>query len=144
VPVLAGRYEVDQFDTKHALHLVMADANGRHRGSARLLPTMRPHPLDTMFASLCDDAPPRGATIYEITHLDADIVRRKNQPRLAESRFKERLGRAALLASGGKGNAGIFAEAEQLFLAVESVFEAPELRSIRAGREGAARRRRTA
>jgi len=43
---------------------------------------------------------------------------------------KERLGRAVLLACGGKGNAGIFAEAEQLFLAVESVFEAPELRSV--------------
>jgi hypothetical protein len=33
-----------------------------------------------------------------------------------------RLGHAALLARGGKGNAWIFAEAEQLFLAVESIF----------------------
>ncbi|MDQ8757461.1 acyl-homoserine-lactone synthase [Sphingosinicella sp. LHD-64] len=67
LPVLAGRYEIDQFDDAHARYLIVADAAHRHLGSARLLPTMRPHILDTLFAELCEDAPPRGEDIYEIS-----------------------------------------------------------------------------
>ncbi len=43
VPVLDGQFEVDQFDNEHAQYVVLADADGRHLGSARLLPTERPH-----------------------------------------------------------------------------------------------------
>lgn len=67
LPVLAGRYEVDQFDTPDAIYLVVSDPDGNHRASARLLPTNRPHILDTMFTCLCDGAPPRGPNIFEIT-----------------------------------------------------------------------------
>lgn len=67
VPVLAGRYEVDQFDDAHAVYLVLTDADGRHRASARLLPTLRPHILDTLFPSLCDEPIPRGTATLEIT-----------------------------------------------------------------------------
>ncbi|MGH6616434.1 acyl-homoserine-lactone synthase [Sphingomonas sp.] len=67
VPVRAGRFEIDQFDTPNAIYLVLAGADGAHRASARLLPTTRPHILDTMFACLCDGPPPRGETIFEIT-----------------------------------------------------------------------------
>lgn len=67
VPVLAGRYEVDQFDTPDAIYLVVTDSEGNHRASTRLLPTTQPHILDTMFAALCDGPVPRGSTIFEIT-----------------------------------------------------------------------------
>src|SRR3546814_5073717 len=46
VPVLEGRYEIDQFDDEYARYLILADRGDGHLGSARLLPTMRPHILD--------------------------------------------------------------------------------------------------
>lgn len=67
LPVLAGRYEVDQFDDVHARYLILTDREHGHLASARLLPTTRPHILGDLFADLCADAPPRGPAIYEIT-----------------------------------------------------------------------------
>ena len=67
VPVLEGRYEIDQFDNEHAIYLIIADAAGEHLGSARLLPTIRPHILDSLFPSLCAGEPPRSADCFEIT-----------------------------------------------------------------------------
>ena len=67
VPVLDGRFEVDQFDDEHAVYLIVADQAGHHLGSARLLPTTRPHILDSLFAKLCAGEPPRGPDCYEIT-----------------------------------------------------------------------------
>jgi N-acyl-L-homoserine lactone synthetase len=67
VPVLDGRYEIDQFDDEHAIYLIVADSPGRHLGSARLLPTMRPHILNSLFPSLCAGEPPRGPDCFEIT-----------------------------------------------------------------------------
>ncbi|MDB5722223.1 MAG: N-acyl-L-homoserine lactone synthase [Alphaproteobacteria bacterium] len=72
VPVLDGRYEIDQFDDENAIYVIVTDGEGRHRGSARLLPTMRPHILDTLFPQLCADRPPRGAGIFEITRFCLD------------------------------------------------------------------------
>ncbi len=72
VPVLAGRYERDQFDTPEASYLMLTGDDGNHRASARLLPTTRPHILDTLFAALCDEPLPRGDTIYEITRFCLD------------------------------------------------------------------------
>lgn len=72
VPVLDGAYEVDQFDDAHARYLVLTEPDGRHLGSARLLPTMRPHLLDSFYASLCEDAPPRGGKTFEITRFCLD------------------------------------------------------------------------
>jgi len=72
VPVLAGKYEVDQFDDSHARYLILADPDHRHLASARLLPTTRPHILDTLYAELCDGAPPRGPEAYEITRFCLD------------------------------------------------------------------------
>ncbi|MEP9360031.1 acyl-homoserine-lactone synthase [Sphingomonas sp. KR3-1] len=75
VPVLAGRYEVDQFDDPHAVYLILLDAAGGHLASARLLETERPHLLDTMFPELCGGPAPRGANVREITRfcLDRDL-----------------------------------------------------------------------
>src|SRR3954471_347117 len=72
VPVLQDRYEIDGFDDEHAVYLVVADGDGRHLGSARLLPSMRPHILDTLFPGLCAADVPRGAGIFEITRFCLD------------------------------------------------------------------------
>lgn len=67
VPVLAGRYEIDQFDTEAAIYVIVTDSEGAHQASARLLPTTRPHILDTLFPSLCGEPVPRGPGTFEIT-----------------------------------------------------------------------------
>ena len=67
VPVLEDRYEVDQFDDEHATYLIVPDEDGGHAGSARLLPTVRPHILDTLFPDLCAAPPPHGLSVLEIT-----------------------------------------------------------------------------
>jgi N-acyl-L-homoserine lactone synthetase len=72
VPVLDGRFEVDQFDDVHAAYLVLADHGGAHLGSTRLLSTMRPHILGNLYPCLCDDGPPRGEGISEITRFCLD------------------------------------------------------------------------
>jgi acyl-homoserine lactone synthase len=72
VPVLDGAYEVDQFDDEHACYLVLAEPGGRHLGSARLLPTMRPHLLSSLYPELCEHVPPTGRDIYEITRFCLD------------------------------------------------------------------------
>jgi N-acyl-L-homoserine lactone synthetase len=72
VPVLDGRFEIDQFDDDRAIYLVLADHDGGHLGSARLLPTTQPHILGGLFPELCEDDPPRGHDIYEITRFCLD------------------------------------------------------------------------
>ena len=67
VPVLEGRFEVDQFDGAEDVYLIVADERGEHLGSARLLPTLRPHILDSLFPELCAGSPPRGIDVLEIT-----------------------------------------------------------------------------
>jgi acyl-homoserine lactone synthase len=67
VPVLEDRYELDQFDDEHAAYLIVPAEDGSHAGSARLLDTMRPHILDTLFRELCAAPPPRGPEVLEIT-----------------------------------------------------------------------------
>ncbi|MGQ0590906.1 MAG: acyl-homoserine-lactone synthase [Sphingosinicella sp.] len=67
VPVLEGRFELDQFDDEQAIYLVVHDDDGGHLGSARLLETVRPHLLDTLFADLCAAPPPCGPNVLEIT-----------------------------------------------------------------------------
>ncbi|MBO9623957.1 MAG: autoinducer synthase [Sphingomonas sp.] len=72
VPVIDGTFEVDQFDDGHATYLVLADAEGGHLASTRLLPTTRPHILDSFYARLCEEGPPRGPGIQEITRFCLD------------------------------------------------------------------------
>lgn len=86
VPVLDGRFELDEFDDPNATYVIVADRDGDHLGSARLLPTTRPHILGTLFASLCAAAPPTGPDVAEITRFclsrrcDAESRRRtRNQ-----------------------------------------------------------------
>lgn len=67
LPVLAGRFEIDQYDDRQARYLIIADHDHRHLGSARLLPTTGPHILGDLFPGLCEVPVPRGAAIHEIT-----------------------------------------------------------------------------
>lgn len=67
LPVLDGRFEIDQFDDGHAIYLMVSDCNGRHLGSARLLPTSRPYLLQALFPTLCEGALPAADDIWEIT-----------------------------------------------------------------------------
>lgn len=81
VPVRNGRHEVDQFDDAHARYIILLNEEGRHLGSARLLPTLRPHILDTLFPMLCAGEPPRGADTLEITRFCLDRTLRAAQRR---------------------------------------------------------------
>jgi N-acyl-L-homoserine lactone synthetase len=67
VPVVDGQYEIDEFDTERATYVVLSDHQGDHLGSARLLPTEGPHLLEAHFPHLCDDAPPIGPDVMEIS-----------------------------------------------------------------------------
>jgi acyl-homoserine lactone synthase len=72
IPVLAGQFEVDEFDTPEALYLIVTDETGAHLGSARLLATERAHILDSLFPQLCAGQIPRGPQIQEITRFCLD------------------------------------------------------------------------
>lgn len=76
VPVLDNRFELDQFDDQHATYILIADEDGDHLGSARLLPTARPHILGSLFPDLCAGPPPSGPQVAEITRFC--LSRRRN------------------------------------------------------------------
>lgn len=67
VPVLAGAYELDQFDTPDATYIVLTDGESRHRASARLLRTDAPHILGALFPTLCEGPVPARPDCREIT-----------------------------------------------------------------------------
>ena len=69
LPVLDGRYEIDQFDAEDPVYFLIADVDGSHLGSLRLLHSDRPHILGSIFPELCEDDVPAGPHIYEITRL---------------------------------------------------------------------------
>ena len=58
--------ERDEFDTPEALY-VIAEEDGDHIASARLLPTSCGHVLDTHFADICERDIPRGEDVREIS-----------------------------------------------------------------------------
>lgn len=67
VPVLAERFEVDQFDGIHTTYLVLADPDGTHLGSMRLLPSQAPNILNSIFPHLCETELPAAPDIWEIS-----------------------------------------------------------------------------
>jgi len=69
VPVVNGRFEIDQFDTAEAVYLVATDDAGRHEASLRMLPSWRPHLLGDVFPHLCVRGVPVGPTTWESTRL---------------------------------------------------------------------------
>lgn len=71
LPVLAGQYEMDQFDDEHARYLILSD-NGEHLASARLLPTTRQGILSGLYPMLCAGPPPCAPDTFEITRFCLD------------------------------------------------------------------------
>jgi acyl-homoserine lactone synthase len=69
LPAKGSWLEVDQFDDDYAIYLLARSPEGRHRGSVRLLPSSRPHMLDTLFAHLCPAGVPGGDDCWEISRL---------------------------------------------------------------------------
>lgn len=69
VPVVDGRYEMDQFDNADTIYIVVADDDGGHAASIRLFPSTRPHMLGTLFPHLCPLGVPVGDTTWESTRL---------------------------------------------------------------------------
>src|ERR1700720_440952 len=59
--------EIDQFDNKHAVHMLDIE-HGEVLGYQRLLPTTRPHLLSDVIPELCVGKPPGGAYIWEMSH----------------------------------------------------------------------------
>lgn len=90
VPVIAGRFEVDQFDDPHAVYLIVTGPAGEHRASARLLPTTRPHILGDLYPQLCVEPVPRGPDTCEITRFCLD----RDQPAAARRAARNQLVRA--------------------------------------------------
>lgn len=85
LPVLAGEYELDQFDDTQARYLILADAAGRHRASTRLLRTDRPHILGELYPFLCAGPVPTGPTTREITRFCLDPRQRTRERREARN-----------------------------------------------------------
>ena len=56
--------EIDQFDDKHAVHLLYAE-QGKVLGYQRMLPSTRPHLLSHVTPELCDVERPVGPHIWE-------------------------------------------------------------------------------
>jgi N-acyl-L-homoserine lactone synthetase len=69
VPVVDGRFEIDQFDTADAVYLIALDERRRHAASLRMLPSWRPHLLGEIFPHLCVGAVPVGPATWESTRL---------------------------------------------------------------------------
>jgi len=69
LPVLAGLYEVDQFDDGHATYLIVVDQDDQHLASARLLHTIRPSPIESACPHLVEGIVPKGRDLWEITRI---------------------------------------------------------------------------
>ena len=90
LPVIDGRFEVDQFDGAEATYIVISDPSGEHLGSARLLKTTGPHILGDLFQHLCVGPVPRGPNILEITRFclgrnQGGVRRRQTRNRLVSA-----------------------------------------------------------
>jgi N-acyl-L-homoserine lactone synthetase len=67
IPVLDGRFEIDQFDDEFARYIIIIDDAGRHLASTRLLATTRPGILDSLYPELVDGPLPAADDVFEIT-----------------------------------------------------------------------------
>lgn len=61
------RLDIDEFDTPNATYLIAINASGKVCGSARLVPTWRPHMLKDLFPEYVQGEVPIGAGIWEWT-----------------------------------------------------------------------------
>lgn len=96
LPVLAGAYEIDQYDDPSAEYLILLDAGGRHRASARLLRTDRPHLFGDHYAHLCEGDVPSGPSVREITRFCLDRHQSAAERRAARNQLVTALAEHAL------------------------------------------------
>jgi len=69
IPVIDGRFEIDQYDGEHTIYIVVADDKGEHQASIRLMTTIGPHMLAEVFPHLCPAGVPVGPNIWESSRL---------------------------------------------------------------------------
>lgn len=66
LPSAGSWLEIDQFDNEYTVYLMAVSAEDeRHLASVRLLPTTRPHMLNTIFVGLSDGGPVVGEDVWE-------------------------------------------------------------------------------
>jgi N-acyl-L-homoserine lactone synthetase len=66
LPTAGSWLEVDEFDNEYTVYLIASsEHDDRHLASVRLLPTTRPHMLNTIFANLSDGGPVVGEDVWE-------------------------------------------------------------------------------
>lgn len=65
LPSAGSWLEIDAFDNEYTVYLIACSADERHLASVRLLPTTRPHMLNTIFADLSDGGPVVGEDVWE-------------------------------------------------------------------------------
>ena len=66
LPTAGSWLEIDQFDNEYTVYLIAcAGDDDRHLASVRLLPTTRPHMLNTIFADLPDGGPVVGEDVWD-------------------------------------------------------------------------------
>lgn len=106
LPVLAGEFEIDQFDDVDAEYLILLGCGGAHRASTRLLRTDRPHLLGDLYAHLCAGPVPVGSTVREITRFCLDRNQRAGERRAARNQLVSALADYAL-ASGITAYTGV-------------------------------------
>lgn len=96
IPVLDGRFEIDQFDTPDATYVFIADPAGGHMASARILRTDRSHILKDLFAFLSDGPVPTGHACREITRFCIEPGLTRADRRLARNSLVSALADHAL------------------------------------------------
>ena len=66
LPTVGSWLEVDEFDNEYTVYLIACSGHDeRHLASVRLLPTTRPHMLNTIFRGLSDGGPVTGEDVWE-------------------------------------------------------------------------------
>jgi acyl-homoserine lactone synthase len=68
--------EIDQFDDKHAVHMLYIE-DGKVLGYQRFLPSTRPHLLSEIMPELCEGERPVGAHVWEWTRFCVERGRRE-------------------------------------------------------------------
>lgn len=96
VPVVDDTFEVDQFDDHFATYIVLTDDNGTHRASARLLRTVGPHILGSLFPGLCDGPVPSHPEVLEITRFCIEPTLKRSERREARNELVSALAKHAI------------------------------------------------
>jgi N-acyl-L-homoserine lactone synthetase len=82
----ADRLDIDEFDNPNATYLIALNSAGAVCGSARLMPTWRPHMLKTLFPEYVHGEVPVGPGIWEWTrHAPGDPLFSKEDNRAARA-----------------------------------------------------------